>query len=426
MYRPLEHSGGDSRDVAIRRRQDEYSDLLAQLVSVPSVAGGEGPAQEIVAGRLEQLGFAVNWLDLDERAAETRGGGTPAAPVHGRRVLVGKRRDGSPTSLLVNAAIDVVPPGDEAQWSHPPFVPTVRDGWLYGRGAGDMKGGLVMSLLALQALHDAVPEALRADLTVVVPPEKETSGVGTLSSVLAGVCADVALCPEATDLQVVVGGPGVLRCDITVEAHDEAGADGVDPASKLTLLCRSLKALESTFAALSPEAVERGQRFEVSCEHETAGAGHSPAAGPTAPRARLHITYPAAITCADARALVRTAVAEAARADEWLMHHPPSIEFRGLRAEPHTLDPSHAFVDAVVSAHRDAHGHDAPVVHGCGVSDARYYRNQLGIPAVSYGPRGVNRRGPNEAVELGSIAAGARTLTRLIPTILASPTGHFA
>ena len=54
---------------------------------------------------------------------------------------------------MVNGHIDVVSPGDESNWTSPPFAAEVRDGRIYGRGACDMKGGVGAALFALKALH---------------------------------------------------------------------------------------------------------------------------------------------------------------------------------------------------------------------------------------------------------------------------------
>ena len=53
-------------------------------------------------------------------------------------------------------------------------------------------------------------------------------------------------------------------------------------------------------------------------------------------------------------------------------------------------------------------------------TDARYYLNQFGVPAVAYGPRSRNIHGTDEAVELASIVSGARTLARFIAGFFAA------
>ena len=58
-------------------------------------------------------------------------------------------------SVLFNGHLDVVSPEPEDLWQHDPFKPVIRDGWLYGRGAGDMKSGVAAMVYALHALKKA-------------------------------------------------------------------------------------------------------------------------------------------------------------------------------------------------------------------------------------------------------------------------------
>ena len=74
---------------------------------------------------------------------------------------IGEQTAGRPSAgssvgrdLLLNGHIDVVPVGDEAAWTTPPWDPAVRDGRVYGRGAVDMKGGLCCALFAAKAIRE--------------------------------------------------------------------------------------------------------------------------------------------------------------------------------------------------------------------------------------------------------------------------------
>jgi acetylornithine deacetylase/succinyl-diaminopimelate desuccinylase-like protein len=84
-------------------------------------------------------------------------------------------------SLLLNRHVDVVP-ADAGQWSAGPCQPRISGGWLTGRGAGDMKGGFAMGLLAIAALRRARPEALTGELGFASVIEEECTGNGTLAA----------------------------------------------------------------------------------------------------------------------------------------------------------------------------------------------------------------------------------------------------
>jgi acetylornithine deacetylase/succinyl-diaminopimelate desuccinylase-like protein len=92
-----------------------------------------------------------------------------------------------------------------------------------------------------------------------------------------------------------------------------------------------------------------------------------------------------------------------------------TTEPTGFRAEGYAINPDHELVRLVSACHEDAHGAPARAFGLLGsTTDARYYVNQLGTPALCYGPvtRGIH--GANEAVLLESIVDGARTLGRVI------------
>jgi acetylornithine deacetylase len=109
-----------------------------------------------------------------------------------------------------------VVPAEAPLWSAPPFRPVRRDGWLQGRGAGDMKGGFALASLALGALQAAAPGWLRGRLSFASVIEEECTGNGTLAAARAGVLADAAVLLEPTDLGLLLGGVGILWAELTV------------------------------------------------------------------------------------------------------------------------------------------------------------------------------------------------------------------
>jgi succinyl-diaminopimelate desuccinylase len=130
------------------------SDVLAlaqDLIARPSVTPDDAGCQALIAGRLLRAGFACERLryeDVDNLWA-THGSG-----------------DGPVLVLLGHT--DVVPPGPPEAWASDPFVPEVRDGVLYGRGAADMKGSVAAFVVALErfvAAHPAHPGTVALLLT---------------------------------------------------------------------------------------------------------------------------------------------------------------------------------------------------------------------------------------------------------------------
>src|SRR4051794_2632320 len=109
---------------------------LAEFVAIPSVS--------LDPARVGDMRAAADWLAAQLAFANGR-----VVETDGHPVVLGERivADGGPT-VLVYGHYDVQPPGDETSWQTPPFEPTIRDGHLYGRGATDDKGPVVVALEA--------------------------------------------------------------------------------------------------------------------------------------------------------------------------------------------------------------------------------------------------------------------------------------
>jgi succinyl-diaminopimelate desuccinylase len=116
-------------------------DLLSELIAVPSITPDDANCQAILIGRLQQLGFTITSL--------------PASPVSN----FWAQRTGKGDSMLAFAGhTDVVPSGPAKQWRHPPFTATIDQGYLFGRGAADMKGGLAAMVIACEQFIAQYPE----------------------------------------------------------------------------------------------------------------------------------------------------------------------------------------------------------------------------------------------------------------------------
>jgi acetylornithine deacetylase len=284
-----------------------------------------------------------------------------------------------------------------------------EDGWLYGRGAGDMKAGVAMAILAIRALL-ATRGRPAADLTFVGVIEEECTGNGTLASVRAGVLADAVVLPEPTGLDVLLDGIGVLWIDVELEGPPGHALETPETGTLLDgawTVIRAVRALAAEFDAGEPEPRHHANVGVVR-------AGDWPSTQPGAGRLGIRIGFPAALTPDAAETRVRAAIAAAAAADPWLTAHPPRVRLSGFRAEGYALPPDSGLTAALAAAHAEAHGAPPALVGTTGTTDARFYLNQAGVPALCYGPRVEGMHGVDERVELASVVAGARTLTRFM------------
>jgi acetylornithine deacetylase len=396
-----QNATGAAVDAAIERLAPRAFAFLERLVAEPSTVGREAGAQRVLAAELERLGFAVRELAVPDTIGGEDGAGVPQTSYADRPLVVGERRSGGGRSLLLNGHVDVVPAGDPARWATPPFSPVTRDGWMHGRGAGDMKSGFAMATLAIEALQEQDPAALDGALSVVGVIEEECTGNGTLAAAHAGVLADAVVLVECTGLELLLGGAGISWFEVTVEAparHAAMATAADNPIEACMPLMARLRGLEreinETYRAPVPYALNIG----------TMRAGDWPSSVPESATFEARLAFPPAWTPDDAERRIRETLDGAA-----------GVRFHGFRAQPHALDRNHELVQAVSAAHREAHGTAPRALVGNATTDARVYLNQFGVPALCYGPRARNIHGRDEAVELRSIVDGARTLARFIP-----------
>ena len=148
-------------DAYLQAHLDTYVQATQRLCAQPSVsATGEGVAAcaDLLAGMLAQHHFQVQVL-----------------PTAGQPVILAHAAGTSDRTLLFYNHYDVQPPEPLELWTTPPFVPTVRDGNLYGRGVSDDKGEIIARLAALDAVRAAHGGQLPCNITFIIEGEEEVS-----------------------------------------------------------------------------------------------------------------------------------------------------------------------------------------------------------------------------------------------------------
>ena len=140
-------------------------ELAKQLIAQRSVTPDDAGCQDLMIARLETLGFTVEKLPFGE-------------------VTNFWARRGTEEPLYAFAGhTDVVPTGPENQWRHPPFVPTIDDGNLYGRGAADMKGSLAAMITACERFIKTNPRHKGSIAFLITSDEEGPAVNGTVKVV---------------------------------------------------------------------------------------------------------------------------------------------------------------------------------------------------------------------------------------------------
>ncbi len=388
--------------------------FLGRLIAIPSCDGEESRAQEAVAHHMEDCGLEVDVWELDfeelerhpDHAQEVR-------REHGLGVAGCLGDSGAGRSLILNGHIDVVPAGDLANWSSPPWQGTLTSTRMFGRGSADMKGGLCCGIYAAKALLDAGVR-LHGKLVIESVVGEEDGGVGTLAALLRGYRADAAIVMEPTRLAVVPSQAGALNFRLTVHglaAHGCVRDEGVSAIEKFQPLLNGIRSLEQQRNAdcADPLFTRYALPFPISIGTLQAGDWASTVPERLVCEGRYGVRMGEDLDAA--RRELEAEVARVASHDPWLAEHPPEIEWWGGQFAPAETPRDDAIVESLSGVVQDLTGR-RPTVEGVPYgADMRHLVNEGGIPTVLFGPGDVRQsHRPDEFVPLDDLLLATRTL----------------
>ncbi|SFF15824.1 N-formyl-4-amino-5-aminomethyl-2-methylpyrimidinedeformylase [Bacillus sp. OV194] len=402
-------------------RQERLIEILRELVAFQTVsppARNTDEAQSCVKSILSGLGFKTEEWEL----------------FPGDKIVAGsKQGDASEEyqSLLLNGHIDVVAVGDETQWKYPPFVLTEEDGWLYGRGTADMKGGMASSLFALQLLQE-MGIKLKGDLFFQSVTGEEAGEAGTKSCIDRGMKADFALVADTSNLEIH-GQGGVITGWITIKSketfhdglrsrmiHAGGGIIGASAIEKMMKIIEGLQELERHWAVtktypnfpfgsttINPSVIEGGRNAAF-----------------IADECKLWVTvhfYPNE-TYEDVAKEIEAHIIAIAKADPWLKNNLPLFKWGGISMIEEKgeifpaldVDHNHEALAVLKEQHDAVSEQKAAVSMSPTVTDAGWL-GQAGIPAVIYGPGELNEaHAVNEKVRLKQLLEHSKVLAGFI------------
>jgi acetylornithine deacetylase len=394
---------------AVRDLKEEAVALLVDLVREPSLLGKEASAQVVVKQAFEELGVKVHAFPIDEVRLKQHPGYSPSiVSYQGRNNVVGTHTPAGPAtgrSLILNGHIDVVPVGAPALWRHPPFSAHIEGDRLYGRGAADMKAGIVAFTMAFKALRSLRWEpAATVHLQSVV--EEECTGNGALACLVEGYRADAALITEPL--------AGMLTCQMGVmwfaievlgkPVHASVAHTGVGAIDFSLYLFGALKELERQWnEPKSRHGYYLKHEHPVNFNLGRIEGGEWASSVPTHCRSDIRIGFYPDLPVARAKEEVERVLAEAYGAHPGRDSLSYQIIYEGFQAEGCIVDENEPVLETLAGSYRDVVGKELESEAFTGTTDIKFFNVYGSIPATCHGPTGSNIHGIDEWVSLESM-----------------------
>jgi succinyl-diaminopimelate desuccinylase len=373
--------------------------IARDLVRCRSVTPAEGGALGMIERLLAGAGFSVARMTFAEPGT---------APVENLYARLGT----DPPHLVFAGHTDVVPPGDEARWSHPPFAGEIAGGMLFGRGAVDMKGGIACALAAALDHVAARGGKPAGSISFLITGDEEGIAVNGTTKLLQwaaekGERFDHCILGEPTSAAQVgdtvkIGRRGSLNGTLTV-----TGRQGHVAYPQLAE--NPIRALTALMTALMAAPLDQGNaHFQPSNLEFTSVDVGNPAVNliPGEARARFNIRFNDCHSQASLKTLIETRTLAAAPGEaRW------RIDWDRSNADAFLAEPG-AFLDLVVGAVTEMAGRAPQLSTTGGTSDARFIKSYC--PVLELGLVGRTMHQADECTTLADLG----TLTAVYRAIL--------
>jgi succinyl-diaminopimelate desuccinylase len=371
-------------------------ELACQLIALESVTPADGGCLDVIGGRLAAAGFRLERMDSG-----------------GVSNLWARRGENAPLFCFAGHT-DVVPPGPTEGWHSAPFRPVIRDGFLYGRGAADMKSSLAAFVTASERFVARLPRHAGAIAFLLTSDEEGDATHGTVHVVDAlrarGEAPDYCVVGEPTSVErlgdmIKNGRRGSLTGRLTVH-----GVQG--HVAYPQLAHNPIHAFAPALAELAAMKWDDGNAhfppttFQVSNIHAGTGAGN---VIPGTLELLFNFRFSTASTPASLQARLGAV-----------------LERHGVRHDVHWtlggqpyLTPRGALVDAAAATIRDVTGLDPALSTTGGTSDGRFIAG-ICAQVVEIGPCNGSIHKLNECIAVADIEGLSRIYENLLDRLLGS------
>jgi len=358
---------------------------LMEMVDIASPTGREGELAKYIVARLAQAGFDAHLQEVSE----------------GRPNAVGVRPGtGEGINLLFTGHMDTSYDGDEDYLKGEGFKAkaVLRDGWIWGLGANNMKSGLASALVALEAICREDIQ-LKGDLLyggVVGETEKAAVdefkggsvagyGVGTRHMILHGITGDYSILCEPTNLKVCTANMGALWAKITVGGTVSHAALSRDPSvvNAIREMHALQTALERWIAAYEKSHVYMDEHPNVTVAAIRGGMPWRLARNPFECSLYLDIRTVPGQTVEEVKRSLRRVLRDFAASRG---RSEPTLEFF-VNDPPTVIGEDEVITQVVRASHRRVTGNDAQIIIRRPGADSTHL-NRYDVPCICYGPGG--------------------------------------
>jgi succinyl-diaminopimelate desuccinylase len=379
--------------------------IARDLVRCRSVTPEEGGALAYLQNLLAKAGFAVHRMTFAEPGT---------APVENLYARIGQEKP----NLVFAGHTDVVPPGEEAAWRHPPFAGEVEGGMLYGRGAVDMKGGIACFLAAaLDHLGAHGGKAKRGSISFLITGDEEGIAVNGTPKLLKwaaerGEIFDHCILGEPSNVDVLgdtikAGRRGSLNGTLVVSGRQGhvAYPDRAD---------NPIRGLVTLIAALQAPLDEGSAQFDPShLEFTSVDVGNTTVnLIPGEARARFNIRYNDRHSQTALKTLIehRAKAAAAGR-----VHY--AFDWQPSNAEVFVTKPG-AFTKLAEDAIAEVTGRKPKLSTSGGTSDARFIKDHC--PVLEFGLVGQSMHAVDECAPVADLITLTAIYRRIIEKYFAA------
>ncbi len=420
----------------IDRNKNRILDFLCEFVSKKSInhgtpgTGDELEAQNWVRERFQEMGYdEVDYWFPDEAQKRPNVAGILKGKMGGR-------------SLILQGHVDVVPVPDSelGLWKTDPWKGTVANGNVYGRGAGDTKGGNTAMIWASKAIIDCGIK-LKGDLlveSVIGEESQEGETIGAADTIKRGHTAQFAIVSEPTNCEIHTESPGVFLFELTVPGKSSHTASrnqvifpqrygidtgmsvGVDAISRMKMFLDLFERLELQWNQRWRSKVLGSGGYPVPNDKQGVGlftinpsfieGGTYLGSVPGYCKLTCNVWYPSWLKVDDVISELRERVHALAQTDDWLRENPPLLKGPVLQNwRPFKIDVDFEGVKVLASSYEEATGEKATHSGFRATCDATWL-NENGVPAVTFGPGGLELgvHGPNEYVPIDELIRCAK------------------